>query len=57
MDEHVHDLEAFLHLLGAAPAHLVGHSYGALVSLLLAVQAPQLVGSLVLAEPPAITFL
>jgi pimeloyl-ACP methyl ester carboxylesterase len=40
MPEHVHDLEALLGLLGAAPAHLVGHSYGAFVCLLLAVQAP-----------------
>lgn len=55
MAEHVRDLEALLRLLGAAPAHLVGHSYGALICMLLAVRAPQLVRSLVLAEPPAIT--
>lgn len=55
MDEHVYDLEAIIQSLGVAPAHLVGHSYGALVCLLLAVKAPQLVRNLVLAEPPAIT--
>ncbi len=55
MAEHVHDLEAILCELDAAPAHLVGHSYGALICLELAMQAPELVRSLVLAEPPAIT--
>ena len=34
-------------------AHLVGHSYGAVVAMLLAAEAPQLVRSLVLVEPPA----
>jgi len=55
MQEHVDDLEELLRVLDAEPAHLVGHSYGALVCLLLAVRAPRLVRSLVLAEPPAIT--
>ncbi len=55
MDEHVADLYALLHSLGASPAHLVGHSYGAFVCLLLAMREPQLVRTLVLAEPPAIT--
>lgn len=55
MAEHVDDLEALLHTLDAAPAHLVGHSYGAFVCLLLAIRSPQLVRSLVLAEPPVIT--
>ena len=55
MAEHVDDLEALLRELDAVPAHLVGHSYGALVSLLLAMKAPELVRTLVLAEPPAIT--
>jgi len=55
MAEHVDDLQALLQALDAAPAHLVGHSYGAFVCLMLAIQAPQLVRSLVLAEPPAIT--
>lgn len=55
MTEHVEDLEAFLRLLGATPAHLVGQSYGAYVTLLLAIKSPQYVRTLVLAEPPAIT--
>lgn len=55
MQEHVDDLGGLVRSLGAAPAHLVGHSYGAFVCLLLAIQAPELVRSLVLAEPPAIT--
>jgi pimeloyl-ACP methyl ester carboxylesterase len=55
MAEHAADLAALLPALGAAPAHLVGHSYGAFVALLLALQQPALVRSLVLAEPPLIT--
>jgi pimeloyl-ACP methyl ester carboxylesterase len=55
MLEHVWDLGAFLRALGAAPVHLVGHSYGAFVCLLLAVQEPGLIRTLVLAEPPAVT--
>lgn len=55
MVEHVRDLQAFLRAHDALPVHLVGHSYGAFVSLLLAMQAPQLLRTLVLAEPPAIT--
>lgn len=55
MDEHVTDLEALVRSLGAAPAHLVGHSYGAFLCLVLAMREPSLVRSLVLAEPPVIT--
>jgi pimeloyl-ACP methyl ester carboxylesterase len=55
MDKQVDDLQAFLHLLDATPAHLVGHSYGAFICLLLAMREPHLVRSLVLAEPPVIT--
>lgn len=55
MAEHVSDLEALMHSLGAVPAHLVGHSYGAFVCLLLAIRSPQMVRSLVLTEPPAFT--
>lgn len=55
MAEHVDDLEALLRALRGAPAHLVGHSYGAFVCLLVAMRAPQLVRALVLAEPPVIT--
>jgi pimeloyl-ACP methyl ester carboxylesterase len=54
MTEHVDDLEALLQSLGAAPAHLVGHSYGGFLSLLLAIRHPERVRSLVLAEPPVV---
>lgn len=52
---HVADLAALLAALGAAPAHLVGHSWGGLVALLTAMRHPDLVRSLVLIEPPALT--
>jgi len=55
MVEHVDDLEAFLRALDIGPAHLVGHSYGAFVALLLAQRTPQRVRTLVLAEPPVVT--
>ena len=55
MLEHVDDLQAFLRSLNATPLHLVGHSYGAFVCLLLAIREPELAQTLVLAEPPAIT--
>jgi pimeloyl-ACP methyl ester carboxylesterase len=55
MDEHVDDLRALIHSLDAAPAHLVGNSYGAFLALLLAIREPSLLRSLVLAEPPVLT--
>lgn len=55
MQEHVDDLQALLPAFDAAPAHLVGHSYGGFVCLLLALREPRLVRSLVLAEPPVVT--
>lgn len=55
MEEHVNDLRELVRALDAAPAHLVGHSYGAFLCLLLALREPALVRTLVLAEPPAIT--
>jgi pimeloyl-ACP methyl ester carboxylesterase len=54
MPEHVDDLRALLRSLDAAPAHLVGHSYGAYVCLLLAISEPGLVRTLVLTEPPVL---
>jgi pimeloyl-ACP methyl ester carboxylesterase len=54
---HVDDLVAFVRVMGAAPAHLVGHSWGAFICLLAAIRQPQLVRSLVLAEPPVQTLL
>lgn len=55
MVQQVDDLQKLLGELDAEPAHLVGHSYGAFLCLLLAIRAPRLVRSLVLGEPPAIT--
>ncbi len=55
MLEQVEDLDAFLGARDLAPAHLVGHSYGAFLCLLLAMRRPPLVRSLVLAEPPVLT--
>lgn len=53
----VDDLANLLRELDLAPAHLVGQSSGALVCLLLARREPELVRSLVLAEPPALPLL
>ena len=57
MATHVDDLSQLLQKLDAAPAHLVGDSWGAFVCLRLAIQAPKLVRSLVLAEPPVLPLL
>jgi pimeloyl-ACP methyl ester carboxylesterase len=51
---HVEDLVAFLEAVDAGPAHLVGNSWGAFVSLLTAIRHPKAVRSLVLEEPPVI---
>ena len=55
MDEQVDDLQYLLQHLDAAPAHIVGHSYGAVLGLLLALRKPALVRSLVLCEAPVLT--
>lgn len=46
------DLAALIKKLQLGRAHIVGHSYGALTALFLAVRYPELVRTLVLAEPP-----
>lgn len=48
---HTTDLVGFLKALNLEKAHLVGHSYGASIALMAAVQNPELVESLVLGEP------
>ncbi len=51
------DLAAFIHALHLGKVVVIGHSYGALTALFLAVKHPELVHALVLAEPPAISLL
>jgi len=51
------DLAAFIHKLKLGRVHLVGTSYGAFTALALAVEHPELVRSLVLAEPPVLQWL
>src|SRR6266700_3369740 len=54
---HAEDLAALLLQLDLAPAHVVGSSYGAYTALQLTRDHPQLVRSLVLAEPPIVSLL
>lgn len=54
---HAEDLAALLLTLDLAPAHIVGSSYGAYVALALAREHPNLVRSIVLAEPPIVSLL
>lgn len=55
MSQQVDDLRNMIHFLRVSPAHLIGHSYGAFLCLLLASKEPQIAKTLVLAEPPVIT--
>jgi pimeloyl-ACP methyl ester carboxylesterase len=52
---HVDDLAAFLRVVDAAPAHLVGSSWGAFICLLAAIRQPRVVRSMVLLEPPVLS--
>ncbi|MGH7701141.1 MAG: alpha/beta fold hydrolase, partial [Gemmatimonadales bacterium] len=54
---HAEDLIAFVETLGLERVHLVGTSYGAFVALRVTVDRPDLVRSLVLAEPPILPWL
>ena len=47
------DLAELIEALGLGPAHLVGTSYGAAISLALAIRRPELVRSVLAHEPPA----
>jgi CubicO group peptidase (beta-lactamase class C family)/pimeloyl-ACP methyl ester carboxylesterase len=51
------DLRRLLDELGVGPVHLVGHSYGAYTALLFALEHPERVRTLVLAEPPILPWL
>jgi pimeloyl-ACP methyl ester carboxylesterase len=46
------DLAAFMRALGLGSSHVVGYSYGAFTALCLALEHPDLVRTLTLAEPP-----
>jgi pimeloyl-ACP methyl ester carboxylesterase len=52
---HVKDLAEFLKALKLEPAHLVGHSSGAFIALLIGMEHPELVRSLTLGEPPVMS--
>jgi len=49
--------ELIIKRLDIGPAHLIGHSYGALTALYIAYQHPKLVRTLVLGEPPVMSLL
>lgn len=51
--EHIADMVAFIAALGAGPVHLLGHSRGGYVAFGVARQAPELLRSLILADPGA----
>lgn len=51
LEVQVEDLAAIIKTLKIGPAHLIGHSYGGAVALHLALRYPELVRTLVLAEP------
>jgi pimeloyl-ACP methyl ester carboxylesterase len=55
MTPHVDDLVGFLRAIDGAPAHLVGHSWGAFICLLTAIRHPHVTRSLVLQEPPVLS--
>jgi pimeloyl-ACP methyl ester carboxylesterase len=55
MPPHAADLLGLLHALDAAPAHVVGHSWGGFVALLAAIREPEAIRSLVLCEPPVLS--
>ena len=56
-ETHASDLAALIYALGYGPVHLIGSSYGALTSLVMAARRPELVRSLVLGEPPLLPWL
>jgi pimeloyl-ACP methyl ester carboxylesterase len=55
LEEQAQDALALLKHLGLERAHVVGHSYGGLTAVQLALAAPRVVHSLVLLEPPLMT--
>jgi pimeloyl-ACP methyl ester carboxylesterase len=57
IDEDVADLAALIVARALAPAHVVGNSYGSAIALKLATARPELLGSLIVHEPPLIGML
>jgi len=55
MAEQLDDLQQIIQSLNTGKVHLVGHSYGAFLCILLAIREPGLIQSLVLEEPPIVT--
>ncbi|MFJ9610144.1 alpha/beta fold hydrolase [Kitasatospora sp. NPDC101176] len=55
--EHVGDLVSVITEVSGGSAHVVGHSYGALVSLMAAARHPELVRGVLVHEPPAFPLL
>jgi pimeloyl-ACP methyl ester carboxylesterase len=55
IEVHVNDLLALMGKLAHGPAHVVGHSWGALVALLAARSAPEKFSSMTLIEPPVVS--
>ena len=54
MQQHTEDLAAFIKSLNSGPVNLLGHARGAIISMMVASKHPELVSSLVLAEPAPI---
>ena len=57
VDVHAKDLIALIEKLGLAPVHLVGNSFGAYISLIVARDRPDLVRKVVAQEPPLVPLL
>lgn len=57
LNAHTSDLASLVRELEVGPAHLIGHSYGGYVALGFALEYPDLVRSLILAEPPVLPLL
>jgi pimeloyl-ACP methyl ester carboxylesterase len=57
IEENAKDLAELIRKLDLAPAHLVGHSYGAFTTLYCVYRNPELAKTIVLCEPPILPFL